>query len=158
LRRRIPHIIQLHILLIRCLLPRQPSRDPCDKAIENKSHKYSRILALRVKDIVQLTIVAVQMHEICPQRRFLDGVFPDVADIVGGIQRPDVLEALVQEIKTGVLELACLYLVGEDEKVNGESVLVLLLVIKYHFLRVEPGFEDFEVVGAVVWEVDRASL
>lgn len=98
------------------------------------------------------------MYEICPKRRSLDGVFPDVADLVGGIKRTGVIEALVQEIKTGVLELACLYLVGEDEKVNGESVLVLLLVIKYYFLRVEPGFEDCEDVGAVVWEVDRASL
>lgn len=98
------------------------------------------------------------MHEIQPQRRILDGVFPGVADIDGGIQRPDVLEALVQEIETGVLELACLDLVGEDEKVNAESVLVLLLVVKYHVLRVEPGFEDFENVGAVVWEVDNAGL
>lgn len=98
------------------------------------------------------------MHEVRPQRRILNGVFPGVADIVGGVQCPDDFEALVQEIETGVLELARLDFVGEDEKVNAESVLGLLLVVKYHILRVEPGFKDFEDLGAVVREVDGAGF
>ena len=81
-----------------------------------------------------------------------------MADIVRTVENIGVFKALVQHVETGVLELVRLDLVGQDEKVNAEPVLVFLFGGESYGLCVEPDLKDFEEFDAVVWEVDNAGF
>ncbi len=54
------------------------------------------------------------------------------------------------------MKLGALELVGEDEEVDDESVLVLLLVVEHDKLGVQPLFKDFEKLHIVIRKIDYA--